>query len=196
MAFAAAGRGSVYDGENAWGAIYEAKVDLTQMKAAITILYDGGDGGGGQFESPDHGIRNPDNLDWAADGFLYVQEDNAKDSKPFFGSLSGEETSIFQMNIETGNVKRIAQITRPAQAILLRETKIPPSLVNGSPRYFGCFRVVWVDGKSPITLSHRSSSHPSNRCHSRSQPSPGWTAHFSSKGMMFFFQLEGSLFSK
>jgi hypothetical protein len=110
VAFASTGRGSVYGGHDSWGTIYQVEVDLENLGATLTILYDGDDAGGGQVDSPDHGIRNPDNLDWAHDGFIYVQEDNAKEVHPFFGSLSGKEASIWRLNPENGEIKRIAQI--------------------------------------------------------------------------------------
>ena len=110
VAFASTGRASVYDGHDSWGTIYQVDVDLAGMRATLTILYDGDDAGGGQVESPDHGIRSPDNLDWSHDGFVYIQEDNSKELRPFFGSISGEEASIWRLDPENGTIQRIAQM--------------------------------------------------------------------------------------
>ena len=112
VALASTGRASVYNGHDSWGTIYQVDVDLENLRATLTILYDGDDAGGGKVGSPDHGIRNPDNLDWAHDGFIYVQEDNAKELPPFFGGISGEEASIWRLNPEDGKIQRIAQIDR------------------------------------------------------------------------------------
>ena len=86
---AATGRDTVFPGHDAWGTIYQIDVDMKGMKATLKILYDGDDAGGGRFSHPDEGIRSPDNLDWAEDEFIYIQEDNAKQREPFFGSHSG-----------------------------------------------------------------------------------------------------------
>ena len=37
------------------------------------------DAGLGQFLHPDMCLRNPDNLDWADNGVIYVQEDRIRD---------------------------------------------------------------------------------------------------------------------
>ncbi len=127
VAFASTGRTSVYHGQDSWGTIYQVDVDLKNLRASLTILYDGDDAGGGQVDSSDHGIRNPDNLDWAYDGFIYVQEDNAKELPPFFGSVSGEEASIWRLNPEDGKIQRIAQIDR-SQIVPIGTTDQKPHL--------------------------------------------------------------------
>jgi hypothetical protein len=109
---ASTGRASAYHGHDSWGTIYQVDVDLNNLRATLTILYDGDDAGGGQVDSPDHGIRSPDNLDWAQDGFIYVQEDNAKEVEPYFGSVSGEEASIWRLNPQSRKIQRIAQMDR------------------------------------------------------------------------------------
>ena len=112
VALASTGQASVYDGHDSWGTIYQVDVDLNALRATLTILYDGDDAGGGTVDSPDHGIRNPDNLDWAHDGFIYVQEDNVYVGQPFFGFVSEEEASIWRLNPNSGNIRRIAQMDR------------------------------------------------------------------------------------
>ena len=108
---ASTGRDTVFPGHDAWGTVYQIDVDLKEMKATLTILYDGDDAGG-RFSHPDAGIRNPDNLDWGEDGLLYIQEDKAKQRDPLFGSHSGQESSIWRLDPLTGTVERIARIDR------------------------------------------------------------------------------------
>ena len=109
--FASTGRDTVFGSLDEWGTIYQVDVDVMNLSSTIRILYDGDDAGG-QFEHPDFGIRSPDNLHWSQDGFIYIQEDNSKAAPPLFGSRSREESSIWQLNPETGTVQRIAQLNR------------------------------------------------------------------------------------
>ena len=109
---AATGRDTVFPGHDAWGTIYQIDVDMKGMRATLKILYDGDDAGGGRFSHPDEGIRSPDNLDWAEDEFIYIQEDNAKQREPLFGSHSGQEASLWRLDPLTGDVQRIARIDR------------------------------------------------------------------------------------
>ena len=109
---ASTGRDTVFPGHDAWGTIYQIDVDMKGMKATLKILYDGDDAGGARFSHPDAGIRSPDNLDWAEDGFIYIQEDKAKQREPLFGSHSGQEASLWRLDPLTGEVQRIARIDR------------------------------------------------------------------------------------
>ncbi len=56
------------------------------------------------------GIRSPDNLGWAEDGFIDIQEDNTKKQSPLLGSHSGQEASLWRLDPLTGEVQQIAQI--------------------------------------------------------------------------------------
>jgi hypothetical protein len=100
---------------DSWGTTYTIDTDFDESGNPVTaqfdILYDGDDAGNGQFESPDFGLRSPDNLDWSDDGNIYVQEDRSYDE---FGLTSGEETSIWKIAPETGTLTRIAQMDRDA----------------------------------------------------------------------------------
>lgn len=109
---ASTGRDTVFPGYDAWGTVYQIDVDLKGMKAALTILYDGDDAGNDRFPHPDAGLRNPDNLVWARDGSIYIQEDKAKQREPFFGSHSGQEASLWRLDPLTGETQRIARIDR------------------------------------------------------------------------------------
>ena len=99
------------------------------MRATLTILYDGDDAGGGRFSHPDEGIRSPDNLDWAEDEFIYIQEDNAKQREPLFGSHSGQEASLWRLDPLTGDVQRIARIDR--------SVVLPEGSTDGRPGAIG-----------------------------------------------------------
>jgi hypothetical protein len=101
--------------EDSWGTTYEIATEFDEsgnpLTAQLDILYDGDDAGAGQFESPDFGLRSPDNLDWADDGHIYINEDRSIDD---FGLTSGEEASIWQLDPETGALTRVAQMDRSA----------------------------------------------------------------------------------
>ena len=109
---ASTGRDTVFPDHDAWGTIYRIDVDFEAMTATLTILYDGDDAGGARFSHPDAGIRSPDNLVWARDGWIYIQEDKAKQQDPLFGSHSGQEASLWRLAPLTGEVQRIALIDR------------------------------------------------------------------------------------
>jgi secreted PhoX family phosphatase len=111
-----------------WGTIYVIKTNFVSMKAEIRITYDANDAGGGQFSDPDFGIRSPDNLDWADDGLVYVQEDRATVVNTFAG-VSGEEASIWQLNPNSSQAVRIARVDRTVT--------LPDTQTNGSPSDIG-----------------------------------------------------------
>ncbi|MCK6459796.1 MAG: PEP-CTERM sorting domain-containing protein [Planctomycetes bacterium] len=85
--------------------------DIDGIKARIRIVYDGNDAGGGQFSGPDYGLRSPDNLDWADDGKIYIQEDDAYGG---FGQTSKIEASVWCLDPKTGKLVRILEIDRSA----------------------------------------------------------------------------------
>lgn len=113
VAFTSTGRGSVYPLDN-WGDTYllDINFDASGVPTAgdIRILYDGDDAGGGQFMSPEEGLRCPDNLDWADDGFIYVQEDQANQIGDF--GAAGFESSIWRLDAATGAALRVAEVDR------------------------------------------------------------------------------------
>jgi secreted PhoX family phosphatase len=61
---------------------------------------------------PDLGIRSPDNLEWAADGKVYIQEDRSTSPGSLFGGTSGVEASIWQLDPITRAFSRIAVVDR------------------------------------------------------------------------------------
>jgi hypothetical protein len=84
---------------------------IEELPADISIIYDGDDAGNGQFAGPDYGLRSPDNLEWADDGFIYINEDRSVGG---FCSTSGREASVWQVNPNTGELTRILEMDRSA----------------------------------------------------------------------------------
>lgn len=130
VAFTSTGRGSLYPLDN-WGDTYIIDINFnasgTPTTGALRILYDGDDAGGGQFLTPEEGLRCPDNLDWADDGYLYVQEDQSNQVGSF--GAAGEETSIWRLDTVTGAAVRVAQTDR--------STVLPLGSSDGNVSDFG-----------------------------------------------------------
>jgi len=102
---------AINQGADRWGTTYlvDVKINRGRIKtdnitAEITILYDGDD-----VDKQDFGIRSPDNLVWADDGRIYIQEDRSVGG---FGNASGEETSIWQLDPKSGQATRVARMNR------------------------------------------------------------------------------------
>ncbi len=122
--FASTGRSSLFPSD-AWGTVYLVDIDkrslyfelrkslaeMDEIKANLSIVYDGDDSGAGQFSDPDFGLRSPDNLDWAADGFVYINEDRSVGD---FCLTSGLEASVWQLNPQNGDLIRILEMDRNA----------------------------------------------------------------------------------
>jgi hypothetical protein len=128
VVLASTGRGEVFPADT-WGTVYlldlhwdaDASGRITGARATITILYDGDDGGGGRFASPAEGLRNPDNLVWAGDGQVYVQEDRAvpRDLAGAWGGPHSDlEASIWRLDpaVVGGSPVRVAMMDRTAVA--------------------------------------------------------------------------------
>ncbi len=112
LAFAVTG---VAGTPNVDGAVYRADVDFDFssggiIKAKVDILNDGN-------VTKDAGLRSPDNLDWADDGKIYVNEDRANSAALFAGN-SKQEASIFRIDPSVADpsstLTRIAQVDRTA----------------------------------------------------------------------------------
>jgi hypothetical protein len=104
-------------------------VDFSDLSCEIYVIYDGDDSGGGYFAHPDYGIRSPDNLDWAKDGYIYINEDRSIGD---FGLTSGEEASMWKLDPafpDTNDIQRIAQINRDAG--------LPDDQTDGDPDDIG-----------------------------------------------------------
>lgn len=113
IVFSATGQGEVYPADD-WGNLYLAELRFPadpaggyRPEADLTLLYDSDD-------TADRGIRNPDNLVWATDGNIYVQEDPAT-AHGRFGATSQREASIWQLSpAAPATPRRIAEIDRRA----------------------------------------------------------------------------------
>ncbi len=128
---ASTGRGGRFAGDN-WGTTYKIDTEFDEsgnpISAQLDILYDGDDAGSGQFEHPDFGLRSPDNLEWADDGSIYLQEDRSVSPSEEFGGTSGEEASIWRLDPESGELTRVAQMDRSA---------VPEGQTDGDPDDIG-----------------------------------------------------------
>ena len=131
IVFASTGRGSLFPADE-WGTTYRVDFDFSDVAngtvtANMVILYDGDDAGNGQFPGPDFGLRSPDNLDWADDGLVYVQEDA---STSFFGTVSGLEARIWQLDPATGDLTDVAVVNRGNDALPPDQTDADPSEIG------------------------------------------------------------------
>lgn len=113
---ASTGRQGLFGGADTWGTTYVFDVDFAfgengdfdpaLSSTTAQIIYDGN-------ETGDSGLRSPDNLDWADNGFVYVQEDRA--IAPFlFGQSSGAEASVWKLNPDTYEATRVLEMDRSA----------------------------------------------------------------------------------
>jgi len=105
--FASTGRDSLFDGADKWGTVYDVEVDFANLAdgeigASVRVVYDGD-------ADATNGLRSPDNLEWAGDGFVFLQEDRSYD-----WTLGGNdhEASILRLDMETGDLLRVAEIDR------------------------------------------------------------------------------------
>ncbi len=113
VVFASTGQGDVFPADD-WGSLYLIDVDFEAgasgglaARARLRLIYDGD-------ETGDFGIRNPDNLVWASDGNIYLQEDKAT-RRAVFGADSGVEASIWQLDpARPSEPVRIAVMNRAA----------------------------------------------------------------------------------
>jgi 2',3'-cyclic-nucleotide 2'-phosphodiesterase (5'-nucleotidase family)/Ca2+-binding RTX toxin-like protein len=106
IVLASTGRSSDFEGADQVGTIYTIKTDFTDIDnptSAATILYDGD-------ADPAQTLRSPDNLDWADDGNIYVQEDRAIGGLFGEGAVNPADAGIVKLDPATGTATRIAEI--------------------------------------------------------------------------------------
>ena len=100
---------SSYDGgSDTVGTLYKIRTDFTDINAptaTATILYDGD-------EDPSQALRSPDNLDWADDGLIVVQEDRAAGGLFGPNAANPNDASIVSIHPITGRVSRVAEINQ------------------------------------------------------------------------------------
>jgi secreted PhoX family phosphatase len=110
--FTSTGRAGILNDSDVWGDTYRVDIDFdfddgvfdpdgTETK--LTILYDGDDP-----DKMQEGLRSPDNLDWADDGYVYVQEDDSV-------GFAIYEASMWRLDPDRpGRARRILEIDRGA----------------------------------------------------------------------------------
>ena len=109
------------DSTDTWGTVYTMKLNFSNISAptgALTVLYNSNTDTG-------HVLRNPDNLDWADDGYIYVNEDR---STTWAGGANTNEASIVRIDPLTGAIIRVAEIDR---------SQVPAGQTDGNPADFG-----------------------------------------------------------
>lgn len=106
------------NGADTFGTTYTIKTNFANMKANVRIIYDGD-------ADPGRRLRSPDNLEWADNGLLFVQEDKAENStlggEPLFGpgAVNTNEASIVSM---TKNGKQLTQVAEVNRSVVLDPT--------------------------------------------------------------------------
>ncbi len=105
------------DGADTFGTLYRIRVRFSGFfsffpRGSVRILYDGD-------ADANRRLRSPDNLDWADDGYIYVQEDKAETDtlatmEPLFGpgAVNQNEAGIVRVNPNNGSLLRVANIDR------------------------------------------------------------------------------------
>ena len=102
---ASTGRSSDFNKADRVGTIYTIKTDFANKTARLKIIYDGD-------ADPTQAIRSPDNLDWADDGMVYIQEDRAASGLFGYAVTNANEAGIVKLDPATGKTTRIANINR------------------------------------------------------------------------------------
>ena len=87
-----------------YGTVYTIDTDFDDLEAELRIMYDGD-------ADPAGTLRSPDNLDWADDGMIYVQEDKAV-STATYTAINPVESGIVRLDPWSGNAVRVAEIDR------------------------------------------------------------------------------------
>ncbi|MDB9310047.1 DUF839 domain-containing protein [Aphanizomenon sp. CS-733/32] len=129
VVLASTGRESIFGGVDTYGTTYKIDIDFNNINtgdisAKIDILFDGN-------TTKDASLRNPDNLDWADDGKIYINEDRAATAAIFAGT-SKEEASIWRIDPSVADpsstLTRIGQVDR---------TALPATQTDSSPTDIG-----------------------------------------------------------
>ena len=98
------------NGADTFGTTYLVGVNVAKLTGTVTILYDGD-------ADQDRALRSPDNLEWADNGLIYIQEDEAEEDtltgEILFGpgAVNASEAGIVKMNL-FGGITRVATIDR------------------------------------------------------------------------------------
>ena len=106
VVFASTGRGGLFPSDN-WGTVYVVDIDFSDLSADLIIVHDADD-----LAEPDEGIRSPDNLEWADNGKIYIQEDRSTSPSTLFGGTTGIEASVWELDPVTRGISRIGVVDR------------------------------------------------------------------------------------
>jgi serralysin len=126
LAFNATGNSSLFGGQDSWGTTYRIDIDFNNINTGdivgkVDILNDGN-------ISKDAGVRSPDNLEWATDGKIYINEDPAFSG---FAQTTKIPNSIFSLDPSNANpsstVTRIAYSDRSTAALPATQTDAAPT---------------------------------------------------------------------
>jgi hypothetical protein len=100
------------NGSDTFGTMYTIKTNFNDLSAKISIMYDGD-------ADPSRQLRSPDNLDWADNNRILIQEDEAEEDtlsgdEVLFGAgaKNPNEAGIVVMDPKTGASLRVANIDR------------------------------------------------------------------------------------
>ena len=102
-----------FGGADKAGEVYTLKLDFSQLAASgavggtLDVLYDGD-------ADPNQTLRSPDNVEWTADGAIYVQEDRAGDGLFGEGAVNPADAGIVRIDPATGQATRVAEIDQTA----------------------------------------------------------------------------------
>jgi hypothetical protein len=105
VVLASTGRSNDFDKADRVGTTYTLATNFKNMSATLKIVYDGD-------ADPTQAIRSPDNLDWADDGMVYIQEDSAASGLFGYVTPNTSEAGVIKLDPKTGKTHRIANIVR------------------------------------------------------------------------------------
>lgn len=158
--------GPAYDAADIWGTTYLIDVKISKgllkkgrLGANLRILVDGDNGldpAPPRVSFGDHpGLRSPDNLCWALDHKIYVQEDRASGFHvPGDIARPGHDCSIWQVHPHSGESLRVAEMNRvlPAGQFEGDYFGIPLALVLGIWESSGIIDVSTAFDEEPGSL--------------------------------------------
>lgn len=100
------------NGADTFGTMYTIATNFHDLSASVSIVYDGD-------ADPSRALRSPDNLDWSANGYVLVQEDEAEEDtasgdEVLFGAgaKNPNEAGIVLLDPNSGATLRVANIER------------------------------------------------------------------------------------
>lgn len=167
---ASTGVDSYEGGVDTFGTLYQVRLSIkaidkklangTPLRTTLKIIYDGD-------ADPARRLRSPDNLDWADDGLIYVQEDEAEEvapsGEPLFGpgAVNPNEASIVRLkrggkSPKPGKLLTVATIDR--SVVLDPTIPVPTDAVDGDAgsagewETSGIVDVSGLFGEAPGTL--------------------------------------------